>query len=239
MKLFSRMLFGLVLIVFVVAVLYAGYDSIKKQNTIPDYAAISPLNNSASTTPGTTTPTVFATSTADTSSWKTFASDELGYELKYPSSLQKTTKGTSQIFTFPKNIYFHWPLQDDARITVTTGSSCPSLIDEGFDSTGATTTFMLNGYAFSRYEGGGAAAGNRYRGVAYDTAHGGICYHLSFFDHSAAGAGLYVDDPSLIARYDAEHDADLKAALDIFNAMTQTFRIRAVPDGALESDVSH
>ena len=68
---------------------------------------------------------------------------------------------------------------------------------------------FLNGYSFTRIEGGDVAAGNIYRELAYDTQANGVCFHIDILDHGANGAGLYVGDQSLIAKYDATHDAVL------------------------------
>lgn len=224
MKTFLKIVATLIVLGMAAALIYAAYSVSKKQNTIPpntfpDQTATSTDDGAASSTPGWT----FATSSLNASGWKTYASPA-GFSVKYPSNLVIGSGSSSVTFVLPKSAYFHWPLQDDAKITVTASSSCPEFIG-GSENLSATTTFALNGRTFVRSENRGAAAGNLYTEIAYDTFGSGMCYRLSFFDHGANGAGLYVSDPSLISQYDAQHDADMKAALDLFNAMAQSFGV--------------
>lgn len=225
MKSFLKLIGVLILFAVVGVAAYFGYAFSKKQNTIPpntfpDQISSSTPDMTASTTPGGWT---YATSTLDTSSWKTYSSAELGYSIMYPGNMLTNGADVMTLFSFPKDVYFHWPLQDDAKVTVTASSSCPALtVDE---SNSETSTFTLNGYAFTRTESHGAAAGNLYTEIAYDTKANGVCYRIDFYDHGANGAGLYVSDPSLISQYDAQHDADLQNAQDIFNAMAQSFSL--------------
>jgi len=225
MKSFLKLVGVLILLAIIATAVYFGYTFSKKQNTIPPDTF--PGQTSSSTPDMTASSTsigwAFATSTADTSSWKTYSSAELGYSIKYPGNMIMNGADTMVLFSFPKGSYFHWPLQDDAKVTVTASSSCPALTVN--ESNSGTSTFMLNGYLFTRSESHGAAAGNLYNEIAYDTEANGVCYQIDFFDHGANGAGLYVSDPSLISQYDAQHAVDLKNALDIMNAMTQSFSL--------------
>jgi hypothetical protein len=222
MKTLIKVLIWLVVLVALGALLYLGYVLTKKQNTIPPGS----IPAQVATTTDNVDASAFATSTLNTSFWKIYSSDELGYMIKYPGNMLVNGADTSISFSFPKNPYFHWPLQDDAKVTVIATSSCPLMVVGAGGPESATSTFMLNGYQFVRSEAHDAAAGNLYNEISYDTIANDVCYYIDFFDHGANGAGLYVSDPSLIAQYDAQHAADLKAALDIFNAMTQTFRVR-------------
>lgn len=133
--------------------------------------------------------------------------------------------------TFPKNLYFRWPLLDDATLKVTAIPTCPGITASGLGGGVAPISFSLNGYVWKRTNGLGAAAGNLYLEIAYDTlatsTSGQTCYHIGFLDHGANGAGLYVDDASLIRRYDAAHEADLAAVIDDLNAIVASFRILA------------
>jgi len=222
MKTLIKAFVWLIVLAVLGVLLFAGYSLTKKQNTIPVGSISSEI---ATSTDATTTP-VFIPSAFDTSAWQTYSSDELGYQIKYPANMLVNGADASISLSFPKSYYFHWPLQDDAKVTVIATSSCPSMTVGNGGPESSTSTFMLNGRAFVRSEAHDAAAGNLYNEIAYDTIANSVCYRIDFFDHGANGAGLYVSDPSLIAQYDAQHVADLKAALDIFNAMAQTFRIR-------------
>ena len=156
--------------------------------------------------------------------WKPFTNKASGYSFQYPGDLLQSIDGNGALtLIFPKNSYFHWPLLDDVTIKITSGLSCPELITESR----ASTTLMLNGTKWIRTVGFGVGAGNRYEEVAFDTVSGGTCYHVSMLDHGTNGAGFYVDDQSLIQKYDAIHDADLAHVIDDFNALVASFRILA------------
>jgi hypothetical protein len=168
-----------------------------------------------------------ATSTGATSSWKSYSNPELGYSLKYPADLMRTVDGATLALSFPKNGYFTWPLLDDVTVRVTASSSCPTIENEGLRGDESPASFSLNGREWKRSVGLGAAAGNRYEEVLYATTASGTCYSLYLLDHSAASAGLYVDDASLIARYDAVHADQQARILAIFNDMVASVRIAA------------
>jgi len=236
-----------IVIVIILAILIAGYEfianlSYTRHITLPANMLASSSNDSnadsnsgadngfiASSTLGTfglTDPTLMspASSTADTSSWRTYSNATEGYSIRYPANFSINTDVSGDlVLAFPKDQYFHWPLLDDAKITITASSSCPTIINDRPDS--QPTSLVLNGYSFTRTEGGDVGAGNIYRELAYDTQAGGICYHIDFLDHGANGAGLYVGDQSLIAAYDATHTVDLTAAVNVFNATINTFRL--------------
>ena len=154
--------------------------------------------------------------------WKPFANKAAGYSLQYPNDLLQSIDGNGALtLVFPKNNYFHWPLLDDVTVKITSGLSCPAAITERE----ASTTFSFAGINWIRTVGDGVGAGNRYREVDYDTTSNGTCYHIGFLDHGTNGAGFYVDDQSLIKKYDAIHDADFAHVVDVFNAMVASFRI--------------
>ena len=170
-------------------------------------------------------------SAIDVTSWKMYENPSYSYGIQYPPDVSYVEHGSSTIFTLPPGTYFHWPLLDTVKVTVTASPECPDLIvPSGAPSIAAagSSSFDIGGYSFLRRSGADAAAGNLYEEVAYDTRSGDTCYHISFFDHGSNGAGLYVEDGDLIARYDAQHEKDMGAALDAFDAMVSSFRIRAV-----------
>lgn len=192
-----------------------------EQATTTDQAAAVPPS------PDDALPLPSATSSDMAVGWSQYANRELGYSISYPSDAILSGDGTdAETFILPKSSYFHWPLLDDAKVTMTVATSCPAV--SGHGALGASSTpksFSLNGISFVRTVGHDVAAGNVYLEIAYDATSGGSCYHLSFFDHGANGAGLYVDDASLIDRYDRIHEADLAHAIDAFNAMAATLRL--------------
>jgi hypothetical protein len=167
-----------------------------------------------------------ASSTVDVSSWHIYNNDSLGYFIQYPPDLLVNASGDSVSFVFPPNSYFHWPLLDDAQVTITASPACPDIASSAPlpGTEGAPSQSDIGSLAFTRHAGIDAAAGSLYTEIAYDTTEGGTCYHLDFSDHGTDGAGFYVDDQSLIARYDAQHSADLAAALQAFDAMVGSFR---------------
>jgi hypothetical protein len=239
----SRRVVIFIVIIVILAVIIAGYEfianlSYTRHITLPAnmLASSSVDSNSgadngiiASTSLGTfglNDPTLMspASSTADASSWQTYSNAANGYSMRYPSNLSVNADSSGNpVLSFPKDQYFHWPLLDDAKITIVASSSCPTVINDRPDS--QPTTLTLNGYSFTRTEGGDVGAGNIYRELAYDTQAGGACYHIDFLDHGANGAGLYVGDQSLIASYDAIHTTDLAVVVGVFNAMVNTFRL--------------
>jgi hypothetical protein len=165
-----------------------------------------------------------ASSTVDISSWLTYSDGSDDYSIRYPSNISVNMDDSGGlVLAFPKDQYFHWPLLDDAKVTITVGTSCPSVVSGA--TSPAPTTISLNGYTFTRTEGGDIGAGNIYRELAYDMEKKGRCYHIDLLDHGTDGAGFYVEDQSLISSYDAAHSVDLSAVLGIFNDMIGTFRL--------------
>lgn len=227
----------IVVLLFVAAVAAIGYFmSSERVSLAPDQIPSSRLGGGDATTTDQQPiqasspldarfPLPTATSTALAANWKTYADQELGFSLRYPSDAIMSGNGLGAVtFILPKNAYFHWPLLDDAKISVTVATSCPPV-----EASSASTSsgFVLSGRDFRRQIGTGAAAGNLYTEVAYDTTQGGICYRIDFFDHGANGAGLYVDDAALIKRYDQAHAADFARAIAVFNAMAASFSLSA------------
>ena len=82
-----------------------------------------------------------------------------------------------------------------------------------------------NGLTFVESQASDAAAGNRYLTITYDTLAKGLCYRITFFDHGANGAGLYLSDPTAIASADATHDAELSKIEGIVGTMIGTFSL--------------
>ncbi len=166
-----------------------------------------------------------ASTTVSAASWVTFTDSADGYSFEHPADLSQNVLNGSAVFSFPKNTYFHWPLLDDAKVGVTVGPSCPKIT--AIAAGQAPVRFTLNGYEFTRTIGSDVGAGQLHTEVAYDTQANGNCYHIDFLDHATDGAGFYVDDASLIAKYDAQHVADLYSAISIFDGIVVSFRVLA------------
>lgn len=164
-------------------------------------------------------------SSIDVSSWMMYESAAYAYGIQHPSDVVVSEQGTSTIFSFPAANYFHWPLLDAVKVTVTASEACPDILTP---SNGPAQTFDVGGYGFERHAGTDVGAGQLYSEVAYDTRANGFCYHIDFLDHGTNGAGFYVSDQDLIGRYDAQHQADMAAVLDLFDAMLTSFRARDI-----------
>lgn len=178
-----------------------------------------------------------ATTTVPTT-WKNYTNSRLGYSISYPSNLilsapvvtssSSSSSPTSNTLTlaFPKERYFHWPLQDEVILRITASSTCPEMIVPASPFV-STTTFSINGYSFTATVGDDAAAGNHYQEIAYDTHVNDICYHISLYDHGVNGAGFYVDGQALIQKYDDQHDVDMRAVIAILNSITSSLRLQS------------
>jgi len=190
-----------------------------QSTTTPDISADPNSSNSNGSIP------FLASTTVSTASWTAFTDKADGYSFKHPADLSQNVLNGGAVFSFPKNSYFHWPLLDDAKVTVTVSPACPKITDAAVDQ--SPVSFAMNGYQFTRTIGSDVGAGQLYTEVAYDTHANGNCYHIDFLDHATDGAGFYVDDASLIAKYDAQHVSDLTSAISIFNGIINSFRILA------------
>lgn len=159
----------------------------------------------------------------DTTAWLINVDNKNGFSIEYPSNLTLNTDGS---FSFPKNLYYHWPLLDDSKVTISTAPKCPVLTADG-GRAGVPVQFSLNGNKFAQSIGTDVGAGQLYTEIAYDTTMNGSCYHIDFLDHGTNGAGFYVDDNSLIKKYDDQHTADMAAVIAILNGMVSTFHVLA------------
>jgi hypothetical protein len=72
----------------------------------------------------------------------------------------------------------------------------------------------------------GVGAGNIYNTISYDLEKNGICYSLVYYSHGSNGAGLYVDDPILVNKYDEEHTLNQKKVDDTIVGILSTLEIK-------------
>lgn len=202
--------------------------------TISEQLATSSLNEQMSLAPiayiptaTTTTPVAWKIRTymADGTLLGASSNETAAYRIAYPGNMSARQNGSDLVLSFPKDVYFHWPLQDEARITISASTTC-SRLAVPTNPRLATTSFSLNGYAFEAFQGDEGAAGNTYSELLYTTQGSDICYSFSLFDHGSSGADLYVDDPALIRRYDDQHSTDLAAVRAIFNQIVASFRMQ-------------
>ncbi len=199
--------------------------------TSADFYSQGGLNTATSSGQVPVVPLPDAVSAAiDTSAWQMYVDNKSGFSLEYPSTLtQITNPDGSFALAFSKSAFFHWPLLDDARLSVSaTPETCPPLSLGGADGQPASKqTVSMNGLSFTRQVGTDVGAGQLYTQVVYDTINNGYCYRLSFLDHGTNGAGFYVDDLSLAQKYDAVHATDMQTVYETLNAVVGTFRVLA------------
>jgi hypothetical protein len=168
------------------------------------------------------------------SDWKRYEKPEWEYQVAYPQNLSEQTTRSGVTLTFPRAAYFHWPLQDEARIVINATTTCPVLTDER----GSTSTVMMNDTQFTRLESVDPGAGQVTRTLFYATATDAACYTFNLTIHGARGADLYVDDPQKIAEYDAVHMSDIVRVTRIFNTIVSNFSLIPSDPGVSEDSIS-
>lgn len=163
----------------------------------------------------------------DTSNWPIHLDKVAGYSIEYPANMIESSLGSVFGLAFPKNVYFRWPLQDDAKVSVSASPKCPALTVSA--QRYPFSEFDLNNLRWKRTIAAEGAAGTVYVEVAYETLHDGRCYQISYLSRGATSAGLYVDNATLAKKYDIQHDADFAAVMDILNGMVASLRLLATP----------
>lgn len=230
MKSFLRFITALIIIGVLAGIAWAGYAYIMLKKHLPLFTPIETTKPNAEVIPMAGEIKLFetvlqypASSTVDTTLWKTYVHEKFHFEVSYPANMITNGDESTTILAFPKDAYFSWPLLDDVKITIAASSTCPVVENAAANST--TSLFMLNGHEFTRWVSQDVAAGNRYIDVMYTTTVDGTCYSLHLSDHGSNGAGLYVDDQELIKRYDLTHTDSMKKVLDVFNTITAKFQV--------------
>lgn len=227
------------IILILLCVLFIGYYLISRGSAV-NYTAATSYGTTTSTSTTPTPPEVVSstttdTSVIDTSNWKTYSNYELGFSMMYPPDLGLDTSDPSQIvMTFPKT-YFSTVLKDDVTVTAAVHTTCDPLTAGG-QNTITNQNITVKGINFVENEVNDVAAGNRYETITYDTDKNSACYRITFVDHGANGAGLYISDPVQIKKADAQHDIELAHVTSIFNQMLSTFTFIDTPAGENESD---
>ena len=170
------------------------------------------------------------TSSIDTSSWKSYSNTQPPFNIKYPANLAFSTSTIPTIdgpyllaLQFPKDIYFSTVLKDEAYVIVTASSTCPAVEPGGRVGYPAPTSISVNGMTFVKNEVNDVAAGNRYLTITYDTIQNNLCYRITFFNHGANGAALYLGGEAAAKIADTTHDAELSSIEAIVTAMVGTF----------------
>lgn len=223
----SKFFQGLVIVIALVIlgmVGYTSYDYIKEKNSlrftpiVVDIATSTPTANNVSV----------ATSSVDTSKWKTYKNDELGYSIKYPEDLIVNYDESKLILVFPSKNYFHWPLLDDVKLTIIATSTCIA-------KNASTTEFSINDRLY-RVDSNinDAAMGSRWHETVYSIEKEGTCYQIIASIRGTNGAGFYVDDQVLIKKYDNQHDIDSSLVNGIIWAVLGTFEKLKIPEGQIE-----
>ena len=121
----------IIAVLIILAALIAGYEfvanfSYARHITLPPNMLASSTDG-VGTTAALSTPSTNildtaspASSTVDTSSWLSYSNAASGYSIRYPSNLSVNADASGSLtLSFPKDQYFHWPLLDDAKVTIT------------------------------------------------------------------------------------------------------------------------
>jgi len=227
MKKFFLTVFVLIVLGIIGFAGYVSYNYLKEKNSLQFTPITLPSGNATSTDGLLTASSTdeYATSTVDFSSWKSHSSQELGYSLKYPSDLIMNRDEFRLILAFPKKLYFSWPLEDSVKITVTASTTCASDNPETFGVKPKQSSITIENKKFVVNKIDDIAAGNRFDVISYEIKENSICYSLLYHSQGANGAGLYVDDPILIKKYDEEHAYNQKKVNDVIIGILSTLDI--------------
>lgn len=224
----SKFFQGLVIIIALVIlgmVGYTSYDYIQEKNSLR-FTPIVVENTSSTSTPNTVS---VATSSVDTTKWKTYKNEELGYGIKYPEDLIVNYDESKLILVFPQKKYFNWPLFDEVKLTVIATSSCGSKY-------ASTTEFSINNRTYQIVSDvSDVAMGSRWHNIVYQNSMDNMCYEISSSIRGTNGAEFYVDDQVLIKKYNNQHDIDLVMVKSIIWSILGSFEHLKVPEGMIES----
>ena len=214
---------------------YGAYDYVQDKNSLK-FTPI-PLSDSTKDINEASSTQNFVTSTVDTSKWKVYDNQELGYSIKYPEDLIVNYDALSLILSFPKEKYFHWPLLDDVRLTLISTSTCLSDIASSSDqSLGllSNSEITVNNIKYKVLKSNGAAMGTIYKKDFYEINGNNVCYTITMDSKGTNGASFYVDDSSLIKKYDNKHTVDTAQVTDVIYGILGSFEIKIIEAGRVE-----
>lgn len=222
--------FSIIIIFIVLSVMgvlgYGAYDYIEQKQSLKFTPIISPDSavdtNQASSTPDN------IISTVDVKNWKIYDNQELGYSIKYPGDLIVNYDTLSLILAFPKDKYFNWPLLDDVKLTLVSTSTC-SLV------TASSSEITVNDIKYKVSRSNDAAMGTVYKKDSYEIYGNNACYIITMDSKGTNGSGFYVDDPSLIKKYDNQHKLDLDKVMSVVYGILGSFEIKNIDSGTVES----
>ncbi len=205
---------------------FTSYNYVKEKNSLK----FTPIQIDFATTTVSSSISI-ATSTEDTTNWKTYKNPELGYSVKYPDDLILNYDESILIIAFPKKNYFSWPLQDDVKLTVVATSSCLTDL-----SLSTTSDIQINDRLYKiEKDSIDAGMGSRWHETVYSITGNNICYKITMNLKGTNGAGFYVDDKALIAKYDNQHSIDISKVSSIIWAILGTFEMNTISGGDIES----
>ncbi len=223
-----KFFFSIVIILLLVFLGFIGFEVYKyldEKNSLQFSPIV--LDTASSTDLVSNSTSTSIVTKADISKWKMIDNSELGYSVKYPDNLIVNKDELSLILAFPKKAYFHWPLEDEFKVTITATSSCKT------DKLQKITINDKDLYLVSEIEDG--AVGTITKEKTYEFDGNGSCYKIIVTSRGRNTASLYVDDPALIKKYDKQHEDEVRAVWDIINSIIYSFEIKEIPAGDIES----
>ena len=210
----------ILVVIIIIAAIFLVFDQIHAPTASTSITSTSSTTSNQSST----------TSSIDTSTWKTYSNTQPPFSIEYPANLSFSTSTIPTIdgpyllaLQFPKDIYFSTVLKDEADVIVTASSTCSAVEQGGRVGYPTSTSISVNGMTFVKNEVNDVAAGNRYLVITYDTIQSGLCYRITFFNHGANGAALYLGGEAAAKIADTTHDAELSKIEAIIMTMVGTF----------------
>jgi len=235
MKRFFLTIFGLAIIAVLGTLSYYALDYVFDKESL-QFQPIEIPGNASSTPVGanaTSSEQIVTVEEEVLVGWKSFKSEELAFQVKYPPDLIFNDGQTSVILAFPKSVYFHWPLLDESKITIAVNPVCP--VETANDSE-VRTTLVVNGRSYLVTTKTEPAAGNIYTETVYHPEKEEVCHIITFTNRGANGAGLYVDNANLIKKYDDQHTADIIAVNEVLYGILASFESLSLPEGRDEAE---
>jgi len=212
----------IIFLILIVGAVSLFYYALKLKNSGPRLTPIETPTATSTVVVSFLTIIPTASSTIVDSSWKSFTDASGLFDLSYPSNLLTQGNGSTTVFVFSKDTYFHWPLQDDVQVTVGVGLICPEF---GNGEQISSSTVVIGENKFLRQISQGVGAGNIYNSIGYSIKSAGKCYYFNMLDHGARGADLYVDDQDLISKYNNQREIDMQNVVTIFNSMISSVHL--------------